>query len=312
MRKLWTMISRHVRDDFRWSTYSPVAIFLIAAIAINYYLNLENGIIDRHAGKPVRILYYFMLYATAYYVCAFLVLRSADKRHLLKLKRFWLWSLAGLSILSLNVGFPYNMQLVGVITDNPLLFTWLYKIMSNLSNFLVSALPLFILVFVIRQRQECFGVNRLHIDFKPYYQILMIVAPLIAIASFEPGFKSYYPTYKVNRAAEVMDWPEYVSVALYEVAYGLDFFNVEFMFRGFMVIGMSQILGKDAILPMVTSYCFLHFGKPVGECVSSIFGGFILGIISFHTRNIWGGVIVHIGVAWMMELAAFLQKLYNS
>jgi hypothetical protein len=55
-------------------------------------------------------------------------------------------------------------------------------------------------------------------------------------------------------------------------------------------------------------YCTLHFGKPMGEAVSSVFGGYILGVVAYETRSIWGGVIVHIGIAWMMEIIAFAQK----
>ena len=54
--------------------------------------------------------------------------------------------------------------------------------------------------------------------------------------------------------------------------------------------------------------CFLHFGKPAGEAISSIFGGYILGILAFRSRNIYGGLIAHLGVAWGMDWLAFLNK----
>jgi hypothetical protein len=59
---------------------------------------------------------------------------------------------------------------------------------------------------------------------------------------------------------------------------------------------------------MAVIYCQLHFGKPLGEAISSIFGGYILGVISYQTKNIWGGVLVHVGIAWLMEVAGFFQK----
>ena len=58
---------------------------------------------------------------------------------------------------------------------------------------------------------------------------------------------------------------------------------------------------------MITVYCFLHFGKPMGEAISSIFGGYILGILAYESRNIYGGLIAHLGVAWGMEYLAYLQ-----
>ncbi|MCI0752029.1 MAG: CPBP family intramembrane metalloprotease [Flammeovirgaceae bacterium] len=104
---------------------------------------------------------------------------------------------------------------------------------------------------------------------------------------------------------------EWFTVVVYELAYALDFLGVELLFRGFMVIGFMSILGRGAIMPMVVTYCFLHFGKPAGEAISSVFGGFILGAIAYETRSIWGGVIIHVGIAWAMELAAFVQKGFN-
>ena len=95
---------------------------------------------------------------------------------------------------------------------------------------------------------------------------------------------------------------------LFEFFYGIDFINVEFLFRGFFVIGMTQILGKHSIVPMVVIYFFLHFGKPPGETITSIFGGFILGIVAFYTRSIWGGIIIHIGIAQLMEAIAYFSK----
>jgi membrane protease YdiL (CAAX protease family) len=84
---------------------------------------------------------------------------------------------------------------------------------------------------------------------------------------------------------------------------------VELCFRGFFVIGMSSILGREAVVPMAVFYCTIHFGKPGLEAVSSLFGGYILGAVTYQTRSIWGGVIVHMGLAWMMELAAYLSKI---
>jgi hypothetical protein len=55
----------------------------------------------------------------------------------------------------------------------------------------------------------------------------------------------------------------------------------------------------------------LHFGKPMGEAVSSIFGGFILGVIALYSRSILGGVIIHLGVAWLMEFTAWCQHIYK-
>ena len=59
---------------------------------------------------------------------------------------------------------------------------------------------------------------------------------------------------------------------------------------------------------MIVWYATIHFGRPLGETISSLFGGYILGVLALSTRSIWGGLFIHIGIAWLMEAAAFLQK----
>jgi hypothetical protein len=313
MKKIWKLLKSHLEDDFNPKVYLTVAIFLIVSVALNYKFNIENGIIDKDAGKPIRIVWYFILYGTAYFVVTLIVLGFNRKLGLLKAGRYWFITLAGLAILSINVGFPYVSKIALYLTqDIPKLYKLVFGLTNNLSNFLITALPLFIIARYYETKRENFGINRQNIDLKPYWQLLMIVAPLVIIASFEKGFNNYYPSYRryeITDANNPTSLPTYMFGIFYEIAYGMDFFNVEFMFRGLMVIGVSQILGKEAILPMVSAYCFLHFGKPMGECISSIFGGYILGVVAFYTRNIWGGVIVHVGLALMMEVVAFLHRL---
>jgi hypothetical protein len=307
MRKLWAILSKHIQLDFNPLLYLSVGLFLAISIFVNYSLDLEDSVIDKDAGKPIRILWYLLLYGYAYYGATLITLHFTGKLSLLKTKRFWLLTLVGLIILSWNVGFPYLTPITQAVIPNGRIFSWAYSSGSNVINFFTTALPL-LLVSLILKDKERFGANQHQVDLSPYYWLLLVIVPMITIASFEPGFKNYYPTYKANTVAEILQWPSFLPVVIYEIVYGLDFFNVEFMFRGFLVIGLSHLLGKEAILPMVCTYCFLHFGKPIGESISSIFGGYILGVVAFYTRNIWGGVIVHMGLAWMMELAAFVQK----
>jgi hypothetical protein len=34
----------------------------------------------------------------------------------------------------------------------------------------------------------------------------------------------------------------------------------------------------------------------------------LLGIVVYNTRSIWGGLLVHLGIAWMMEMAGILLR----
>ena len=318
MKKIWKFLRQFIAEDFDWKLYLSIAIFLAISIAINYSINLENGIIDRYVGNPIRILYYFLLYAFGYFFTTIIVFAFNKQFHHFRSRRYWTITLLALLFLSVSLGFPYITQIAQKISGgNYTLFLWTFGIAIDLINFLIQTLPLFVVgwYFERSRKRENFGVNGHNVDLRPYFQILMIVVPLVVIASFEAGFRNYYPLYhryEVTAAKNPTDLPEWLFALGYEMAYGMDFFNVEYLFRGVLVIGVSQLIGKEAVLPMVATYCFLHFGKPVGECISSIFGGYLLGVVAFYTRNIWGGVIVHIGLAWMMEIAAIIQKALSS
>ena len=78
------------------------------------------------------------------------------------------------------------------------------------------------------------------------------------------------------------------------------------------VIGFIKWVGKDAILPMACFYCTIHFGKPMGECISSYFGGLLLGIVACNTRSIYGGLMVHLGIAWLMEIGGYIGNLLSN
>ena len=34
----------------------------------------------------------------------------------------------------------------------------------------------------------------------------------------------------------------------------------------------------------------------------------LLGIVVYNTRSVFGGLMVHLGIAWMMELAGYLAS----
>ncbi len=61
-------------------------------------------------------------------------------------------------------------------------------------------------------------------------------------------------------------------------------------------------------LRMTATYAVIHFEKPIGETISSVFGGYILGIIALYSCNIWGDIFIHGVTAFVMEIFAFLKQ----
>jgi hypothetical protein len=140
--------------------------------------------------------------------------------------------------------------------------------------------------------------------------MLLFVIPLIVFASTQADFLQTYP--KVKNISFLNDYPgtAWLYKLIFEISYGLDFVSIELFFRGFLVIGFIRFAGVNAILPMAVFYCTIHFGKPLAECISSYFGAIILGVIAYRTKSILGGLLVHLGLAWMMEIGGTLGNLY--
>ena len=153
-----------------------------------------------------------------------------------------------------------------------------------------------------------YGFRTSGISWTPYWLMLLIMVPLVALASTQPDFLAVYPKLQ-SVAGQELTLPLWKKL-LFELSYGSDFLSIETFFRGFLVLGFMKYAGKDVILPMACFYCTIHFGKPLGECISSYFGGMVLGIVVYNTRSIWGGLMVHLGIAWLMEAGGYWGSVF--
>jgi hypothetical protein len=171
---------------------------------------------------------------------------------------------------------------------------------------LIIGLILFITGRIFHHDQPFYGSRFKGMDWRPYYWMLLIMIPLITLAATQPDFQAMYPKLQNIHGLFPGKEKSWWQKLLFELSYGTDFISIEFFFRGFLVLAFVKWVGKDAILPMACFYCSVHFGKPLGECISSYFGGMLLGIVVYNTRSIFGGLMVHLGIAWLMEIAGYL------
>lgn len=321
MKTLLGYFRKHFQDDFNWQLHFAVLLFALACVAANYFVpwaelfgvvriegNFEDDILDGiFRGKLIYFLLFFLLYSFAYYGTIGIYVAFTRDFEWLRQRNFWIISAAGLMILSWDIGFYWEASLAKLVFP-PQLFYFGARALDRFISIFTSLLPLFILWRWTRTpKTDFYGLTLKGSTLKPYFMMIGLMLPLLIWASFQPDFLRQYPTYRDYGATAFLGVPEAVTVFIYEFCYGIDFISVELFFRGFLVIGMVGLMGKKSILPMAVLYCFVHFGKPLGEAVSSFFGGYILGVLAFYTRNIFGGIIVHLGIAWLMELLAFIQ-----
>ncbi len=307
MRSVWKYLTTHVKEDYNTGAYTLVAFLLGVAILLNYRFDLHDRLLVGLRGMT-KFGSYFLFYGLAYFTALLTIAASKKDFGFFRSSEFWVKSILGISVLSLDSSLPYLREWIYRTFDTELQY-WAHKVGVNVISCFTVLLPLLLFYsFYEKKATHRYGLNSNSFDPLPYFQMLLLMLPILIAASFHPSFVRQYPMYKVTSAHIFLGVPEWVTVVIYEFAYGLDFVTVEFFFRGFLVIGMASVLGRNAVLSMAVVYCLLHFGKPAGEAISSVAGGYILGVVAFETRSILGGVIVHMGIAWMMEIIAFTQK----
>ncbi|MEZ4317784.1 MAG: CPBP family intramembrane glutamic endopeptidase [Myxococcota bacterium] len=315
MKKLATQLIAFVREDFDWGVYLGTAVLIGGLMVANYQYDVFASL-GRDTHNPLE-LFRFLLYYGIPWACV-LLLQAARGRLSTDGEPldagFFRMAAAALFIVSFTDWFPYHTDLVEQAPKPTQ--PWVRGMLWNMKSTLLWFTPMALWWYAFDKQRgvaHLYGFTREGFDFKPYAMCLSVIAPLVVWASFQPAFLRTYPTYKPWGGVETyLDVHPIVTVLPYELVYGFDFSFVEMYFRGFLVIGMARWLGRNAVLPMVAMYAVLHFGKPIPETIGSIIGGYILGVFALRSKSILGGIMLHLGMAWSMELTAYLQHVFNS
>lgn len=197
--------------------------------------------------------------------------------------------------------FPNALENLAANLPFPLIWARIYLTFACLILFFVIPYIFIRIVFHERLRDHGFTLKGISRYTPIYLAMIFIVIPLVVIVSFSKNFTNYYPIYP--QAGD--SWGNFL---IWELSYGLYFLTLEFLFRGFMIFSLARYLGSFSIFVMVIPYVMIHFGKPFAETLGSIIAGIFLGTLALRTRSIFGGVLIHITIAWSMDILALLQK----
>ena len=314
MKTIWQYFIKFQNDHFHAVLYLCIALFLGVCIYLNFSMGLERQFIQVHSGSWVKWpLMSLEMGFPFLFICFLLYLSGANKKWISS-KEFWILFFFGFTVIGFQRGFFLHRDLVSDLpyADRYFLRKLLWWARPLLTTFISISLFYW---FYERKRDgenHWYGLSVTGTNFKPYFLLLAFVIVGLAIGSFFNDLAEYYPRYQKSGGAafaEKYGLGEWLTVLLYELVYGSSFLSVELFFRGFLILGFARILGGYAVLAMIGSYVFLHFSKPLTECISSAFGGYLLGILTFYSRRIWGGIFLHVALAWGMEFFAWLQKL---
>ncbi len=167
-------------------------------------------------------------------------------------------------------------------------------------------IPALFVKFVQKRRLSEIGIA-LTIEkgfLKLLFVCIAVMLPIVYWMSLTSSFSNKYPFLKVYNGDPYLSW----TLVIWELVYFLQFFGLEFFFRGFLVHSLKPSLGFYSILVMTVPYCMIHFQKPMPETFAAIFAGIFLGWISYKNGTIWLGLVLHCTVAFSMDILALYAK----
>jgi hypothetical protein len=303
MRKIWTYLRDYFREQCNYWYLAVLMVFIALGVYVNFSIESEDLWVKIDPSAIRRLLKYiggyFIVFGGAY-----LIQIAFDKDKSLRSPRLWGLILFAVLLFSLRAWYaPDWNTIIKYIEWSYRTVVW--KIIVNATGFLFLFIPCAVYwYFVDRKHEPIYGFHAKGVVLWPYLVLILLMLPLLFAAGHQKDFQDVYPrAAHLNIPRENKHWLS--GTLLYEAFYSLDYIVTEFFFRGFLILPFARIVGPRAILPMCAFYVAIHFDKPLGECISSFFGGLILGILAYRTRSIYGGVIVHLGIALGMELVGW-------
>ena len=313
MKKVIHYIKSYYNDHLNVYELAFALLFMIGFAVFNYGTTHLRDYWYSHYWESIIIRFHFLLYFTPI-VLGYLSYSLFNKDWQLWAKpKFWLLIILAAAAFTGRSSIHLYLLPYFETWQSYEHYAWLRATIGTVVRSCMLLAPLAIYwFFVDRKEQPYYGFTLKNFDTKPYFMMLLIMLPLIMIASTQSDFLGAYPRGQKFNTLDIHNAEHWRYFGLYELIYGLDFISIEFFFRGFMILAFVGILGPKAILPMAMFYVVIHWGKPAGELVSSFFGGTLLGIIAYYSKSILGGIIVHMGIAWLMEIGALIGNYFNT
>ncbi len=165
--------------------------------------------------------------------------------------------------------------------------------------------PLICIKILFKEKLANYGLGLVNAfsEYKVYLIMLLVMIPLVLYFSRTQSFQHRYPFYILHKGE-----PIYPNLLIWECFYFIQFFALEFFFRGFLLHGTKSQFGYYSVFVMMIPYCMIHFNKPLPETIAAILAGIVLGTLSMKSNSIWMGIFIHCSVALTMDICALFNK----
>ena len=146
---------------------------------------------------------------------------------------------------------------------------------------LYLVIPLGIILFAERKHPRDYGFT--FGDWKAGLAltgiVIAIAAPILWLVSrLDPSMQAYYGD-QLNLGLPILSF--------------LDLIGWEFLFRGWILFGYARVFGDNALWLQAVPFALAHLGKPEVETLSTIFGGFLFGLVALRTRSFIYPFLIH-------------------
>lgn len=187
-------------------------------------------------------------------------------------------------LFKLDLKFNWNVVIATIVSTLLLMVDHYHRLTDSkpLDRFILYlVIPLFFIVVVLRENPKDYGFQLG--DWKAGLAltgiVIAIAAPILWLtARGDPTMQKYY------------EWllgpnlPSYVF---------LDLIGWEFIFRGWLLFGYARAYGPDALWLQSVPFALAHIGKPEVETLSTIFGGFLFGLVAWRTKSFLYPFLIH-------------------
>ncbi|MDH4261903.1 MAG: CPBP family intramembrane metalloprotease [Spirochaetia bacterium] len=195
-----------------------------------------------------------------------------------------------------------NTQFVQGLNPNQFTF-WAQAYMSACTFFFFMIVPIIVFKLLPIKMDYAYGmrITGIRRHFVVSILIVAFMVPILWISFATSGFNNFYPMYK---PLTLKDW------FFYECIYLPLFLPTEFFFRGVVLYRLESFFPGRGVWVAIIAYAIGHLFKPLPEAMASIIAGYVLGMLSLHSRSIWPGFIVHVSIAFLADLFAMIHSGY--
>lgn len=295
-----------VRDDFRWTKYL-FALFVALSIIIGQVCFCVYDIVLAPSYAQGTSMVCVPLFYIAVYFFV-LTITLALHGELWRLRQWQVWVLPTLLVGIDGAGQGFDAYKEWIMNSSLYFKEKFY--LQLVGSFFFRSVGIVVLLCLFRWattgRLGLYGMTRSARYIRVYALIFLLLLPMFVIVSTTPQFQSFYPKMDIGYYSGVFGWSDWKTISVFELCYANDYIGVESMFRGALIIGLSKWLGPRTVLPMALTYMCIHLGKPDLELCSSVIGGYTLGVLAYRTQHLWGGIIIHLGIAMLFEVLGYI------